>query len=133
MVAGRPAEDLIAMAKELIEWSYLPTSLNLIGFSSPRRFSVTRLPDWAAKDSTFSEALQFAKENIAQNRFRAACNKEMPEQFHTRCEAMYDPLYHKHVRDEKVFDASLSKESTNSEESIEKLDDVMVYLKSLQI
>jgi hypothetical protein len=108
MVAGRPIEyDLEEMAKELIEWSKEATSLNLIGFSSPRGFSVTRLPDYARTNPKFSEALQLAKENISQNRFDAACAEVMPEKFYSRCEGMYDPLYHRHERREKKFDSQL--------------------------
>ncbi len=114
MAGGRPSTDLKALAKDLIEWSYLNDSLNLIGFSSPRRFSVTRLADYAAKDNEFSEALILAKENISQNRFKASCANLMPQQFYTRCEGMYDPLYHKFDRDEKKFDSDLRKDEEGS-------------------
>lgn len=108
MVAGRPIEyNLEEMAKELIEWSKEATSLNLIGFSSPRGFSVTRLPDYARTNPKFSEALQLAKENISQNRFDAACAEVMPEKFYSRCEGMYDPLYHRYDRKEKLFEAKI--------------------------
>jgi len=116
-VNGRPPTDLVKLAADLIEWSYLPDSLNLIGFSSPRKFSVTRLADYAAKDKDFSDALLLAKENISQNRFKAACLKIMPEVFYTRCEGLYDPLYHKYDRDQKKFDADLRKDIEGSKQS----------------
>lgn len=117
MVQGRPSTDLKKLAQELIEWSYSPEALNLIGFSSPRRFSVTRLADYAAKDKSFSEALQLAKENIAQNRFHAANANTMIPAFYTRCEGMYDPLFHKYDNDEKDKDAARRKDIEGSKQS----------------
>ena len=115
---GRPKEtDLKQMAKELIEWSYLPDSLNLIGFSSPRRMSVTKLPHYASIDNEFREALSLAKENISQNRFNAANAELMPSQFFTRCEGMYDPLYHKYDRDNKTFESKLRKDEEGAKQS----------------
>ncbi len=109
--AGRPAViDLIKLAQELVEWSYLPDSLNLIGFSSPKRMSVTKLPEYAERDKAFGEALRLAKENIGQNRFRAANNGTMMQQFFTRSEGMYDPLHHKFDRAEKKFESDLRKQ-----------------------
>lgn len=116
MVAGRPSTDLSKLAEELIEWSYTPEALNLIGFSSPRRFSVTRLADYAAKDKKFSEALQLAKENIAQNRFHAANANTMIPAFYTRCEGMYDPLFHKYDNEEKDKDAARRKDIEGSKQ-----------------
>lgn len=107
---GRPGHDLSLMGKELIEWSFLPDSLNLIGFSSPKRISVTKLPEWAEKDIEFREALRLAKENIALNRFKAASSNLMPQQFYTRSEGMYDPLYHKYDHSEKKFESDLRKQ-----------------------
>lgn len=107
---GRPAMDLVQLAKDLIEWSYQPDALNLIGFSSPRRMSVTKLPEWAERDSEFREALCLAKQNIGQNRFKAACSNLMPQQFFTRSEGMYDPLHHRYDRAEKKFESDLRKQ-----------------------
>lgn len=110
MVTGRPKTDLEKLAKELIEWSYQADALNLIGFSSPRRFSVTQLPEYAAQNKGFSEALKLAKENIAQNRFRAANNNQMIPAFYTRCEGMYDPLFNKYDNEEKDKEAARRKD-----------------------
>jgi hypothetical protein len=115
---GRPPRDLKKLAKELVEWSYQSDALNLAGFSSPRRFSVTRLPDYASIDEEFSEALVLAKENIGLNRFKAACNDIMPQVFYTRCEGMYDPLYHEYERKEKAYDASLKKEEESNKKTV---------------
>jgi len=112
--SGRPPVDLQKMAKELIEWSYQPDALNLIGFSSPRRMSVTKLPEWADRDVEFREALTIAKENIGQNRFKAANNGTMIQQFFTRSEGMYDPLHHRYDRAEKKFESDLRKQEEGS-------------------
>lgn len=129
MAGGRPAVDLEQLAKELVEWSYLPDSLNLIGFSSPRRMSVTKLPHYASEDDKFREAFVFAKENISQNRFKASCAGTMPQQYFTRCEGMYDPLYHKYDRGERQFDSDLKKQENKDNslapELIEKMDALM--------
>jgi len=114
---GRPATDLKALAKELIDWSYQSDALNLIGFSSPKRMSVTKLPEYAKKDDEFREALQLAKENIHQNRFKAACAEVIPEVFYTRSEGMYDPLYKAHVREEKKFESDLRKSEEGTKET----------------
>lgn len=108
--AGRPSVDLIQMAKDLVEWSYQPDALNLIGFSSPRRMSVTKLPEWAEKNVAFREALNLAKENIGLNRFKAANSGTMLQQFYTRTEGQYDPLYHRYDREEKKFESDLRKQ-----------------------
>ena len=119
MAGGRPREyDLVKLGEELVEWSKLPTSLNLIGFSSPRGFSVTRLPNWAEENKEFSYELSMAKENISQNRFQASCEKRMPESFFTRVEGFYDPLHHRHHRDEKKFDAELAASTNNPDTNI---------------
>jgi hypothetical protein len=99
--------NLDDLADEIIEWSQHATSLNLIGFSSPKRMSVTKLPEYANKHKKFREALQLAKENISQNRFDAACAEVMPEKFYSRCEGQYDPLYHKYDREERKYDADI--------------------------
>lgn len=114
---GRPAIDLKALAKELIDWSYQPDALNLIGFSSPKRMSVTKLPDYAKKDDEFREALLLAKENISQNRFKAACADVIPEVFYTRSEGMYDPLFKSYQREEKKFESDLRKSEEGTKET----------------
>lgn len=112
---GRHKEyDLEQLAEELKIWSTHPTSLNLIGFSRPRMFSVTMLADWAKEDRKFSEALNLAKESIALNRFEATLSNELPQIMHARCEGLYDPLYHKYSRDEKVFESSLKSKENES-------------------
>lgn len=109
-LGGRPREyDLDQLADELLLWSTNPTSLNLIGFTRPKLINVTRLADWAKENSRFSDALQLAKQSIAQNRFEAALSGEMPQVMHARCEGLYDPLYHKYSRSEKEFESSLRK------------------------
>lgn len=105
---GRPpVHNLDQLAEELLYWSTDPSALNLIGFTRSRRISVTKLPEWAKNHAKFGEALALAKEAIASNRFEAACANEMPQAFYSRCEGMYDPLYHKYDRQEKEFESSL--------------------------
>jgi len=116
-IVGRPPTDLIKLAEELIEWSYTPQALNLIGFSSPRKFTVTRLADYAVKDEAFSDALRLAKENISLNRFNASCAKLMPEVYYNRCEAMYDPLYNAFSKEEKRYESELRKKEESSKQS----------------
>lgn len=115
-LGGRPPYDLDKLADELLYWSSDPSALNLIGFSRPRRISVTMLPAWAKSHQRFSEALRLAKESIAVNRFEAACANEMPHVFFTRSEGLYDPLHHRYDREQKEFESSLrTKENkTNS-------------------
>jgi hypothetical protein len=104
---GRPAVDLVELAESIVEWSYGPHALNLIGFTSPRKMSVTKLPEYAKKNKTFREAYKLAKENVSQNRFDAACAEVMPKEFYSRCEGMYDPMYQRYSRREKKFDSEL--------------------------
>jgi len=114
-LGGRPREyDLDQLADELLLWSTDPSSLNLIGFARPRMINVTMLPDWAKKNSRFSEALQLAKQSIALNRFEAACTNEIPKEFYTRTEGQYDPLYHQYSHEEKEYESSLRTKENES-------------------
>ena len=105
---GRPIEwDLVKLAAELLEWSTEPTAFNLIQFARPRKINVTALPDWAAIDDNFSEALQLAKQGIAMNRFEAAVDGLLPFAEVNRVDHNYDPLHKAHAREEKEFDLKL--------------------------
>ena len=108
MTKGRPKQwDLVKVANELLQWSTEPTAFNLIQFARPRKINVTALPDWAAIDEDFSEALQLAKQGIAMNRFEAAVEGLLPFSEVHRGEHNYDPLHKAHAREEKEFDLQL--------------------------
>ena len=105
---GRPIQqDLVKLAAELLEWSTEPTAYNLIQFARPRKINVTSLPDWAAVNDDFAEALQLAKQGIAMNRFEAAVDGLLPFSEVNRVDHNYDPLHKSHAREEKEFDLSL--------------------------
>ena len=114
MSAGRPAPDLKALAEDLLEWSTNPTAFNLIQFTRPRKMSVTMLPDYAAVNKEFSEALNLAKESIAMNRFEATLEGALPYADYAKVEGNYDPLHHRYFRNEKEFESSLRKKENES-------------------
>jgi len=107
MIMGRPPTDLKELASDLLEWATNPTAFNLIQFARPRKINVTSLPDYAAKDKDFSEALQLAKQSIAMNRFEAGVDGLLPFSEVHRGEHNYDPLAKANAREEKEYDLSL--------------------------
>lgn len=125
---GRPMSfDLDLLAKDLVDWSKLPDSLNLTGFACKFEFAATKFSEWANKHEVFHEALVLAKQNISQNRFKAACLDLMPTIFYSRCEGMYDPLYHEFDHSEKKFESDLKKDQEGAKAStiILKVNDDM--------
>ena len=121
MGAGRPREhDRNQIAADLLEWSTNPTAFNLIQFTRPRLLNVNMLPNWAAEDDEFREALELAKQSIAMNRFEAAIEGALPFSEVHRNEADYDPLRDRFQQREKRFDLELEKEKLDHAHKLKK-------------
>ena len=115
---GRPSQyDIKAIAKELVEWAQHPDSLKMTMFSAPRMINLQRFPEWAKKDEDFAEALALAKQFLDINRFKAAANELMPENWYSKNERIYDPLHDSHYRDEKKFESDLRKDEEGVKQS----------------
>ena len=115
---GRPSQyDLKAIAKDLVEWSQLPDSLKFTMFAAPRHINLQRFPEWAAKDDDFAEAYALAKQYLDINRFKAAAQEVMPEQWYSKNERIYDPVHEHHYREEKKFESNLRKEEEGIKQS----------------
>lgn len=108
---GRPSQyDLKAIAKDLVDWSQHPDSLKFTMFAAPRHINLQRFPEWAKKDSDFAEAYALAKQYLDINRFKAAAQELMPEQWYSKNERIYDAVHEDHYREEKKFESSLRKD-----------------------
>ncbi len=108
---GRPSQyNIKAIAKELVEWAQHPDSLKFTMFSAPRHLNLQRFPEWAKKDEDFAEAFALSKQFLDINRFKAAANELMPENWYSKNERIYDPLHDEHYREEKKFESGLRKE-----------------------
>lgn len=115
---GRPSQyDLKAIAKELVEWAQHSDSLKFTMFAAPRHINLQRFPEWAAKDEDFAEAYALAKQYLDTNRFKAAAQEVMPEQWYSKNERIYDPVHDHHYRQEKKFEFDLKKEEEGTKQS----------------
>ena len=111
---GRPSQyDLKAIAKDLIEWAQHPDSLKFTMFSAPRMLNLQRFSEWADKDDDFAEAYELAKQFLDINRFKAAAQEIMPENWYSKNERIYDPLHDSHYRKERKFESELRKEENS--------------------
>lgn len=108
---GRPSQyDLKAIAKDLVEWAQHADSLKFTMFAAPRHINLQRFSEWAAKDPDFAEAYALAKQYLDINRFKAAAQEIMPEQWYSKNERIYDVVHDDHFRQEKKFESNLRKE-----------------------
>jgi hypothetical protein len=72
--------------------------------------NLQRFSEWADKDDDFAEAYELAKQFLDINRFKAAAQEVMPEQWYSKNERIYDPLHDSHYRKEKKYESDLRKE-----------------------
>ena len=108
---GRPSQyDLKAIGKDLVEWSQQPDALKFTMFAAPRHINLQRFSEWADKDEDFAESLAIAKQFMDINRFKAAAQDVMPEQWYSKNERVYDAFHDDHYRKEKKFESGLRKE-----------------------
>lgn len=115
---GRPSQyDLKAIAKDLVEWAQHPDSLKFTMFAAPRHINLQRFSEWAAKDADFAEAYALAKQYLDINRFKAAAQEIMPEQWYSKNERIYDAVHEDHYRQEKRFESDLRKEEEGKKQT----------------
>ena len=115
---GRPSQyDLKQIARDLVEWAQQPDALKFTMFAAPRHINLQRFAEWAAKDEDFAEAYALAKQYLEANRFRAAAQEIMPEQWYSKNERIYDPVHDHHYREEKKFESSLKREEDGAKQS----------------
>jgi len=115
---GRPSKyDLKQIARDLVEWAQHPDSLKFTMFSAPRHINLQRFPEWARKDDDFAEALAIAKQYLDINRFKAAAMEQMPENWYSKNERIYDPLHDDHYRSEKKYESDLRKQEEGNKQT----------------
>ena len=115
---GRPSQyDLKAIAKDLVEWAQQPDSLKFTMFAAPRHINLQRFPEWAAKDDDFADAYALAKQYLDVNRFKAAAQEVMPEQWYSKNERIYDAVHDHHYRQEKKFESERKKDEEGAKQS----------------
>lgn len=115
---GRPSKyDLKAIADDLLQWSQQPDALKFTMFAAPRMINLQRFPEWEKKDEYFAEAYAIAKQNLDINRFKAAANELMPENWYSKNERIYDPVHEDHYRKEKKFESQLRQEEEGTKKS----------------
>jgi hypothetical protein len=135
---GRPiVHDRERLAKELIEWAKLPTSVNLNGFCCSRNppISPIKLSLFSNENEQFREALQIAKAFLAERRERMLSE----ETLHSKAYDMNATVYDYFMREERMaqakYEADLKAKAEQAKydaESLKQLSAVMDQIKSTQ-
>jgi len=135
---GRPiVHDRQRLAKELIEWAQLPTSINLNGFCCTRNPPVSpiKLSLFSSENEQFREALQIAKAFLAERRERMLSE----ETLHSKAYDMNATVYDYFMKEERMaqakYEADLKAKAEQAKydlESLKQLSAVMDQIKSTQ-
>lgn len=111
MVIGRPPYDRMQIGKDFVKWA----TNNLEALTVPM-FAVSIglhsgiMRAWAKDDPEFSALFMEGKEQIGINRLRATQSDTLDASIYRGHIGNYDVDINEYVREEKVFDANLSKE-----------------------
>lgn len=113
--SGRPVKYTPEIKKQafidLLEWSKLSTSFNILKFCFDKEYDTTLLGIWAKEDDELARAYKKAKERLGCNIRERLHDKKNPYNYGAfqREIGMYDSILHEFERDEKIFDAELKK------------------------
>lgn len=134
---GRPREwDRLELAEKMLEWSLLPDSTNLLGFSDIYCIPPQKVSCLARDDEGFRLAFQLVKARVGMRRERALSKGQLHLRAYDLNAAVYDYHLKEERRDEMAYQASLKKleeEDTAEQKMInEKYLDLMAQMASLQ-
>lgn len=111
MVMGRPAYDKMQLGREFVEWATNnPEALTVPMFAVSKGMHSGIMRAWAKEDPDFSALFTEGKEQIGINRLRATQSDSLDSSIYRAHIGNYDVDLNEYVREEKTFDANLSKE-----------------------
>lgn len=113
---GRPKEyDRIQIGKEFVEWAKdNPEALTVPMFAVSKGMHSGIMRNWARECEEFRALFQEGKEQIGINRLRATQTDTLDASIFRAHIGNYDVDINEYVREEKTFDANLSKEVNQS-------------------
>lgn len=134
---GRPRiYDREKIARELLEWASLPTSLNLNKFCATRQppLDPLYLLEMCETDDEISRACRTAKGMLASNREEANSRKELTNQAYSSNHRVYDKFAEKQWKDEIKFEKNVEKElkKQDNAEINEKFENFVNQFESLK-
>lgn len=100
-------DDVIAIGKDLEEWSKDPGSLKFTFFAASRHLNLQRFSEWEDKYQEFAESYEYARANLDQNRFHAARTDQMPESWYAKNERVYDTMHDRHHKRDLAYESKL--------------------------
>ncbi len=110
LLGGRPKEhDRKQVAKDLVEWSQLETSLNLNGFCAYYKLPPSYVSRWAKEDDLFRQAYELAKANLGERRERLLSQDLLHVKAYDLNANVYDPFLKEERREQLQFEADLAK------------------------
>lgn len=116
---GRPREhDRQQIAKDLLEWAKLETSLNLNGFCAKQLIAPQKISQFALEDDMFRESLQLTKSILAERRERNLVTGILHNKAYEANLTVYDHFIKEDRREEKEFDASIKKDESKTPSEI---------------
>lgn len=124
---GRPLKyDLVQEAKDLEEWSKLPTSMSLYEFTDSKPYPSGHLSDFCKHNEIFKEAFIKAKERLAIHREQSCNAGKMNSGVWQRTVRVYDTLLRQEEEDTK--DADMERRKKIAIASIPNADETMKEL-----
>ena len=134
MVMGRPGHDRVKIAKEMLEWAKLDTSVNLNGFTAVSGIVPRNILRWSKEDDDFCRTYDEVKSILGERRERYLTSGTLHVKAYDLNAKVYDAYLKDESRDEKVFEASLKAgEGEEINEEIKtKQDQILSQISSLQ-
>lgn len=112
---GRPAYDRLQVGRDFVDWATNnPEALTVPMFAVSIGLHSGILRAWALKDEQFSALFKEGKEQIGINRLKSTLSGVMDNGIYKQNIGNYDIDVNEYMRDERTFDAKLSKDVQES-------------------
>lgn len=109
---GRPGLDIIAIAKDFVKWATdNPEALTVPMFATSIGIHSGVMRNWAAANEEFNALFKEGKEQIGINRLNSCLAGVMDNGIYKQVTGNYDTDINEYLRDERTFDAKLSKDT----------------------
>ena len=132
---GRPGLDIIAIGKDFVKWATdNPEALTVPMFSGTIGIHSGIMRRWAGESEEFNSLFKQGKEQIGINRLNSCLAGVMDNGIYKQVTGNYDADINDYIREEKTFDANLSKATQESvnEKIVESYGQFHNQLKSLR-
>lgn len=134
MANGRPQEhDRVQLAKDLVAWSELETSLNLNGFCGKYHIVPSKVSQFAREDETFRLAYEEAKANLGERREVLLSQGKLHVKAYDLNACVYDHFLKEERRDEAKFTAAINTIKDDNPQFKEQLDRFMDMIEKASI